>query len=146
MDNFSYFKPFLTLFYLYFTSMTNSTSCTHINYKYQAYTCILLLHFAVKCIKFLFGLFHLSLCYLVHWHRFAIATYPSTSYMLNLVFQYSLSAVANLGCNCTLSIVQNFIRLLERNIWSICNCRVVPSLTYTRCMPVNKYPLTVNVI
>ena len=65
VDNLSYFKPFLTLFYLYFTSIANSTSCTHINYRYQAYTCILLLHFAVKCLKFLFGLFHLCLCYLV---------------------------------------------------------------------------------
>ena len=99
-----------------------------------------------KCTKFLFGLFHLSFCYLVYWPRFAIATYPSPSYMLKFVFQYALHAVANLGCNCTLSILQNFVSGLDdTKFWSICNCRVGPSLLALDACLLTSTPSTVNV-
>ena len=137
------FNTLLYIFYLYGQFYFLYIYKLRVSGVYLHHTLVL----SRKCTKFLFGLFHLSFCYLVYWPRFAIATYPSPSYMLKFVFQYSFHAVANLGCNCTLSIVQNFVSVLDdRKFWSICNCRVGPSLLALDACLLTSTPSTVNVI
>ena len=90
VDNVSYFKPFLTLFYIYFTSMANSTSCTYINYQYQAYTCIVLWYFPENVQSFYL------VCFIFLSAIWSIG--PALQLQLILLHQICLSLSFNMLC------------------------------------------------